>query len=345
MKKLALTIMIAGTILASCNKEVTPGYEGEDLTKVAKITRDKETKEASFKIDIDGKWELYAGPDVEHIDFSAPLLQGEYGGIYALDVPDSVRSYFQLVTEKGRALLAENHLPMEGGYNFRDLGGIKTTDNRYIKWGKLIRSDDMHHLTDADLTYLASLPVTTVVDFRSNDEIKVAPDRLPSTVKASYAYSMTPGNLSDFSTIFELLSTGVDTLMQQMNVELVTDTAAIKRYHDFFALLQNEENIPLLYHCSAGKDRTGMGTALILFALGVDEETILSNYLQSNVYLADKYAQYINEYPQLKPLFEVKREFIEAGINQIKADYGTVENYLRTVLEVDIEKFREMYLY
>lgn len=73
-----------------------------------------------------------------------------------------------------------------------------------------------------------------------------------------------------------------------MNTLLVTDPLCISRYRKLFSLLQNEENIPLMFHCSAGKDRTGMAAALVLSSLGVDEETILDDYLLSNFYLADK---------------------------------------------------------
>ena len=88
-----------------------------------------------------------------------------------------------------------------------------------------------------------------------------------------------------------------------------------------------------------------MGAALVLFALGVDEKTIVDDYLASNIYLGDKYAQYIAKYPNLKPLFEVQKNFIMAGIDRMKKDHGSVEKYLINVLGVDIQKFREMYLY
>ena len=133
--------------------------------------------------------------------------------------------------------------------------------------------------------------------------------------------------------------------MMEINVLLVSDSANIKRYKDYFALLQNEKDVPLLFHCSAGKDRTGMAAALTLFALGVDEETIMNDYLSSNIYLGDKYREYIAKYPALRSLFEVKSEYIQAGIKWMKQEYGTVENYLKKVLNVDISKMKEMYLY
>lgn len=335
-------------LLASCGNsgEVSRAeYAGEDISGVARIVRDKQSKAASLSIEVPGKWTLYAGPSVETIDFSRPLLEGDGAGTFPLAVSDSVRSYFQLITEKGKAILAERHLPMTGGYNFRDLGGFKTTDGRYVKWGKIIRSDDLYHLTEADLTYLASLPLISVVDFRAEAEVSQAPDKLPATTTGHYPYSITPGNLTASMDLSSLSSNKGDSVMMEINIMLVSDTASIKRYTDYFTLLQNEKDIPLLFHCSAGKDRTGMAAALTLFALGVDEETIMKDYLSSNVYLGDKYREYIAKYPALRSLFEVKSEYIQAGIEWVKKEYGTVENYLGKVLHVDTEKLKVMYLY
>ncbi|PXV62237.1 protein-tyrosine phosphatase [Dysgonomonas alginatilytica] len=320
-------------------------YSGKDVSGEAFIIRNKDDKSAIVRIQTADKWLLYSGTSIDNIDFSKPVAEGRGSGIFPLNVPDSVRSYFQFVTPEGKAILAERHLPMEGGYNFRDLGGIKTTDGKFVKWGKIFRSDDLHNLTDGDLRYLSSIPLVSIVDFRSPDEIKRSPDKFPSSVSKDYAYSITPGNLLAAKSLANLKEAQMDSAMMDMNRILVTDSACVNRYKDFFTLLQQEKEVPLMFHCSAGKDRTGMGAALILFALGVDENTIIEDYLSSNIYLDGKYAQYIAQNPNLKPLFEVKKEFIQAGIDEIKKEHGTVENYLTNVLGVDIQKFRERYLY
>jgi len=320
-------------------------FSGKDLMNTAEIVRNKETKSAELKIQTDGKWTIYAGLSADKIDFSKPLAQGEGSGTFPLSVSDSVRSYFQLITEDGKAILAESHLPMAGGYNFRDLGGIRNKDGKYVKWGKILRSDDLHNLTEADLNYLSSIPLKSIVDFRSQQEMEMAPDKVPSSVSEDYPYSINPGNLMAALDMDNLSVPTLDSAMMDMNILLVTDTSAIREYRKFLDLLQNENDVPLMFHCSAGKDRTGMGAALILFSLGVDEETIMNNYLESNKYLGDKYGKYIEQYPDLEPLFQVKSEFLKAGIDQMKKDHGSVENYLKNVLDVDIDKMKEMYLY
>lgn len=348
MKTNLLIIFAVTMLFTSCGNQgeaTRAEYAGEDISGVARIIRDKQTKAASLDMEASGKWRLYSGASVETIDFSKPLLEGEGAGVYPLQVSDSVRSYFQLVTEKGKAILAERHLPMTGGFNFRDLGGIRTTEGRYVKWGKILRSDDLYHLTEADLTYLSSLPLVSVVDFRADAEVNQAPDKLPESVTGHYPYSISPGNLMASMDLSSLSANKGDSVMMEINVMLVSDTASIKRYQDYFALLQNEADIPLLFHCSAGKDRTGMAAALTLFALGVDEETIMKDYLSSNIYLGDKYRDYIAKYPALRSLFEVKSEYIQAGIQWVKNEYGTVANYLEQVLHADLVKLKEMYLY
>lgn len=340
--------MILGSLITTaCTKKETASYSGDDISKDVTIIREKMTKAASLKIFAKGKWALFAGPSVDKIDFSRPIAEGQDSGTFPINVPNDVRSYFQIVTESGNAIVADKHLPMTGGYNFRDMGGYKTTDNKYVKWGKVFRSDDLHNLTDTDLNYLASIPLISIVDFRSGEEIANGADKNPSSVKENYAYSISPGNLMDAVTkdLNSLTPERADQLMMDMNVLLVTDSACIDQYRKYFNLLQNETDVPLMFHCSAGKDRTGMGAALFLYSLGVDEKTIMNDYLASNIYLANKYAKYKAENPALASLFEVKPEFLQAGIDRIKKDHGSVENYLTNVLDVDIAKMKSIYLY
>lgn len=320
-------------------------YEKVDISDFAEIIRDKQTKKASIRINEQCEWALYAGSTVEEIDMTEPVSFGREAGTFRLSVPDSRRSYFRLVTDKGKAVLAERQLPMAGGFNFRDLGGIRAKDGRYIKWGKIFRSGDLNTLTEADLNYLASIPLVSIVDFRSESEIKAAPDKIPSTVREDYAYMISPGNLISSAVNLSMFQNmNMDDVMVRINVMLVTDSASIGRYKDFFALLQNDSAVPLLFHCSAGKDRTGMAAALVLSALGVNEEIIMENYLASNIYLEDKYGEYITRYPEMKPLFGVKEEYLQAGLQRVKSDYGSIESYLINVLDVDTDRLRGMYL-
>ena len=194
------------------------------------------------------------------------------------------------------------HLPMEGGYNFRDLGGIKNLEGKYVRWGKIYRSDELKNLTDNDLKYLQEIPLLSIIDFRSEQEIKSAPDRVPNTVKKVYQFSITPGNLANINNIQSLSKEELVTLMQELNAMLVTENHIVEQYKKFFEVLHTEQEVPVIFHCTAGKDRTGMASALFLAALGVDEETIYENYLESNILLENKYSPYLQKFPNQEPV-------------------------------------------
>ncbi|WP_108822403.1 tyrosine-protein phosphatase [Dysgonomonas sp. Marseille-P4361] len=349
MNKSFFIIILGFFLITSCKKESVQKaeYSGMDISKDVNIIRDKTTKSASMQIYTQGEWSIYGGPSIDQINLESPIAQGTNSGTFPIDVPSQARSYFQVVTEHGKAIAADRHLPMTGGYNFRDLGGYRTQEGKYVKWGKIFRSDDLHNLTKDDLQYLAEIPIVSIVDFRSEEECTQLPDKNPSSVKENYKLSISPGNLMNAFSLSkeDITSEKIDSLMKEMNILLVTDPDCIDRYKKFFELLQSDSDTPLMFHCSAGKDRTGMGAALILSALGVDEQTIMKDYLLSNVYLANKYSKIKAENPNLSSLFEVKSEFLQAGLDRIKKDHGTVENYLTKVLNVDIAKMREIYLY
>lgn len=316
--------------------------KNKTLMTTSSIQRDKNTKKATFISTLTDKWSLYAGPSIDQIDRSKPLLTGKGSGTFLLDIPTDQRYYFELRQDNRSLILSDKHLPMEGGFNFRDLGGYKTKDNQIVKWGKIFRSDDLANLTATDLTYLSSIPLHDVLDFRSPDEIKAGPDKRPQSLQNYIQLSITPGNLTDLTT---LNASQIDEVMKNINREIISDPASIKQYREMFALLQNpSENTPLLYHCTAGKDRTGMATALILFALGVDQQVVFEDYLLSNQYIKEKFADYIKEKPELESLFSVKREFLQAGLDKIVEENGSIENFLTQKLEVDLVAFKQLYL-
>lgn len=251
----------------------------------------------------------------------------------------------QTKTKEGQPMSSDKLLPMEGGYNIRDLGGIETADGRCVKSGLIFRGDELGGLTAKDWEFLSEIPIVTVVDFRSNEEVEANPDNLPESVHNQVFLPISPGNLTmEDMSFLESPEFDGEQFMKDLNVELVSDSASIKQYREFFRLLQHEDCIPLIFHCTAGKDRTGMGAALYLSALGVDEESIFENYLESNKNLEKKYADLIADNPKLAGMMGVKREYLESGLNYIKSTYGSIENYLETVLDVDIALMRQMYL-
>lgn len=345
--KVVLIIITSTFVCHSC-KNTSPDNMAatcHSLPESVKITTDKDTKETTIQIHPGTTWALYANPSPDALDtMPRPTYQGDSTPA-TLHARTLERMYYKLVTPTSAHLFAERHLPMSGGYNFRDLGGIRTRDDRYVRWGKLFRADDLHHLTEADLHYLSSIPVVSVVDFRSQQEIDNAPDKLPASVRDTFDLTIEPGNVRSLMNFSDLDAGRLDSLMTGIYVNLVTDPAFIARYRAFFQLLQDTTRAPLLFHCSAGKDRTGVAAALILYALGVDEATVTRDYLASNAYLGNKYAGELEKHPALRSVLTVKREFLQAAIDRVKQDHGSVERFLEHELNVNLPEFKKAYLY
>ncbi|MCD7969300.1 MAG: tyrosine-protein phosphatase [Alistipes sp.] len=349
MRIYAAAVLLAAisVMLQGCGGNMgtkTTGFSGEDITSTVEILRDRFTKTATVQVNEDTQWALYAGPAVDEIDLREPVEAGKADGEFPVDVDPAVRSFFQAVTPDGKAILAERVLPMAGGFNFRDLGGYRMQDGRYVKWGKLLRSDEMNCLTEEDLVYLASVPLRSVVDFRSEDEISKAPDRLPASVEHHYAYSISPGNLAASMVRMPNAEQG-ERLMEQMNRILVSDPEVVSQYRRFFELLADGEQAPVLFHCTAGKDRTGIAAALILYALGADDRTVMNDYLLSREYSELKYQPIRKRFPDLAPLLTVGESYLGAALDEIRSRYGSVEQYLTDILQVDTARLRELYLY
>ena len=172
-------------------------------------------------------------------------------------------------------------LPLEGGCNFRDFGGYQTQDGRTVRRGLLFRSGVLAHLTDADQQAVQRLGIHTIIDMRREKERVKEPTRWPSaSVRiVHHDHAMDAASLNwivlNQTQSVETAREALISLYQTMPEWLAT------RLHDLFAALAAGE-LPLLLHCSAGKDRTGFGSALILEALGVPRATVLADYVLTN---------------------------------------------------------------
>ncbi|WAW10338.1 tyrosine-protein phosphatase [Oxalobacter vibrioformis] len=228
---------------------------------------------------------------------------------------------------------------LETTWNTRDLGGYNAANGKKVIHGKLFRTDEPSSLSEKDMRTLSAIPLVTLIDFRSIKEQQDKPDRLPENIRRYYFLPITPGKLSDVD------DAKIDeNLMIRIYRELVTDKEAIAQYTEFFRILQADDSAPLAFHCAAGKDRTGVGAALVLYSLGVDDTTIMKDYLQSASYIHEKYADILKQKPAYAPLLAVKREYLQAAIDTIRNHYGSMDNYLQKVLQVNISRMQEKYL-
>ncbi len=230
-------------------------------------------------------------------------------------------------------------LPLEGAYNVRDLGGYTGAEGKTVKWRTVIRSGDLNKLTGADLEYLAAIPIVSYVDFRDSNEIKAAPDRRPASLKHDFLIPVEAGSVVELK---DLRSGNTGDLLVWGNQMFVRDFQP--EFRRFMQILADPANTPLLFHCSAGKDRTGFAAAMFLSSLGVDRETVIEDYMLSAELLRDKYAADVAKYPELGPLMTVQRRYIEGAFEVIDTEYGGVENYLTEYLGVDLALMQSLYL-
>ena len=239
---------------------------------------------------------------------------------------------------------------LEGAINFRDLGGYSNTEYRKIKWGKVYRSADISKLTDSDMEELKHRKIYTVIDFRGQSEAEKAPDRLLPGAD----YLLLPagsGNTNDLAAFTKDHVSGVNVM-----VDFYSDISFFReKYRPFFQkLLTLPDSSAILFHCTAGKDRTGIAAALLLYALDIPMETILSDYTSTNKYRKEENEQMINymvsggvDRQMAIQIMDANPQYLQSTFNAIKKEYGSVELFLYKELGVGEEAkliLREKYL-
>ena len=221
---------------------------------------------------------------------------------------------------------------LQGATNFRDLGGYPGHGGRPLRWRRLFRSDHLGGLTATDHKTLATLGLGRSFDFRGEAERAAMPYQLPGAVQHPLAIEPTvvhqmqalvaAGNPLDAVTVVGL--------MNDLYRSLVNDQT--HRFAELFEHLLAAE-APLMFHCTAGKDRTGVAAALILLALGVPRDVVLQDYLLTNlVYRHPPLPQASNptDTPAdvLAVLWRVQAGFLQAALQVIDTDHGGIDRYL-----------------
>lgn len=230
-------------------------------------------------------------------------------------------------------------ITLEGAYNVRDLGGFATGDGGTVKKGLLFRSDELSGLTEADLSRLGSLGIKTIADFRAKAEIARAKNsriRQVRTVELNI-------DCGDSRAILLAIDNGNGSqAMKNVNRSLVRDYSQI--FREFFSLISDKENLPLLFHCTAGKDRTGFAAAMFLSALGVSREDIFNDYMLSASGVKKKFSAALLAMPALAPVVAVRADYLLAAFEEIEANFGSLKDYLTTRLGVDMDKMRDIFV-
>lgn len=297
---------------------------------------------------------------------AARLSAGDRDGRHDVAAPKAERVYFLLRDSRtgDTVRVAERLVPLERGSNFRDVGGYPAAGGKHVRWGMIYRSGATPVLSETDLHAVHGLGLANLVDLRSIEERQLAPTRIDGVPYNAVGYSM--------NEIFSAMRPAGEA----DNAPVRNGSALYRRMPEMLApqmrvlfsrLLAKEG--PVAYNCSAGQDRTGFATAVILSALGVTRETIVRDYHLSTTYRQPQFemakfdpaafpdnaaAKMFSRYRDApseakpKPLKEADgTAFISAALDEIDRTYGSVETYLDKVAGVDandIAALRAAYL-
>lgn len=256
---------------------------------------------------------------------------------------DRVRPYFIITVAGSDQILAKTAvrlLPLEGGRNFRDIGGYRTEDGRVTKWGKVFRSGAMSGITADDYAFLDALRIQVVCDFRSVAERQ----QDPTDWKAGNIDYFSWDDVADVSSSVQTLVPSAEMNAGQMMAAgypdyLVEHGEKYKQVLD--SMLADE--VPLAFNCSAGKDRAGMATALVLSVLGVPRDTIVHDYSLSDDYVdymsvfasqfedSDSPYHYLAQLPEdsLRALMASDPSYMEMALDEVERRYGSMQDFVR----------------
>ncbi|WP_416311507.1 tyrosine-protein phosphatase [Pseudomonas sp. W03] len=230
-----------------------------------------------------------------------------------------------------------------GADNFRDVAGTTqadvTANGGVMRSGVFYRSNALT-LKGNDKAILEGLGIGEIFDLRTPGEIAQAPDVLPAGARYQNINIIGGEQVNPPLTSPE----AAREWMRDLNRDFVTDAGQRARYHDLFMELASAED-PVIFHCTSGKDRTGWTAAMLQSIAGVDSATIMQDYLATNSYSAGSIsatlAKLSSRAPALAsvyaPLLGVEESYLQAGLDQITQDYGTVDNYLKEGLGLDQE--------
>lgn len=235
--------------------------------------------------------------------------------------------------------------------NFRDLGGVETCDGRKVKKGIFFRASNLYNLGEEDINFIKSLNIKCIFDYRTDEEA----EKYPTTRIEGIKYIRVPAfNMPIF------MQKSEDTQMQTQIIEKISNNEMYDMmlklysslpvcnasYKKLVELIQDPNQLGFLSQCTSGKDRTGVGTAIIYMILGVDRETIMKDYLESNNYAKIQIEDMKNKFPDLKGvpyeyinnMMGVNANYLLRVYNIIDSKYKSVEEYLYEEFELTSDK-------
>ncbi|NGN62715.1 tyrosine-protein phosphatase [Streptomyces sp. A7024] len=306
--------------------------------------------EATVEQGDDGSYTVkWSAPGVRKVAVRAngrTVARGDgHDSVVVRGLPAADRQWFDIVPDHGGSLrLADRLIKLEGTVNFRDAGGYRTRDGHWVKMGEIYRSDSLEKLTEADLAKLERLGIRAVYDLRMKSERAQAPDKIPAGAEHIVADVLAG---SDTFTAMPKTAAEAEQMMIDGEKFMVSGDTARTAYASVFSGIRDEDDRAVLFHCTAGKDRTGWSAAALLIALGVPRDTVMKDYLASNDYRRAANEAALAQLPPeqakiYKPLLDVRPEYLNAGFTEVQDTYGSFSRYANKALGLDTRELRDL---
>ena len=293
--------------------------------------------------------QIFAGTDPQHVGRSHLVAEGPGSGRAQVDhLPDAVRWYFEFVPDVGEPLtLADRSLHLSSASNFRDVGGYRTRDGLWVRMGVAYRSNGLGALTPADYERVGELGIRLVCDLRRDEERRGQPDpTLPHSQAVVADVVADSGDIQhSMATLAALMRAGdragAIEHVKSVYRGFVSLPSARAGYRLLFERLADHEDLPTVFHCTAGKDRTGWAQAVLLTLLGVPRETILQDYELTDRYLSDAALEQIRRLiPDADPaawhvILAADPAYLDAAFTEVRRRYGSFDAYLHDGLGLD----------
>lgn len=244
--------------------------------------------------------------------------------------------------------------------NLRDLGGYKTKDGKTIARGLVYRCNQLSGISPEDMEKLAQLNLKNAYDLRTKAERDARPEELPDGVNyvvldvladsPQAGPAMLEKLMADPQAANEELGGGkVEEGFKASYREFVSLPSAQREFSKLYLGLGDKTQLPALFHCTTGKDRTGWAAAAFLTLMGVPKDTVYEDYLRSNDYILPMYKKHIDAFvagggdPEIpKAILGVKTEYLDAAFDEMETKYGTIENYFSEALGIDTAQQKAM---
>jgi protein-tyrosine phosphatase len=303
----------------------------------------------------DGLMKLYVS---DNPDMSQPSPAGYapiHDGVMTYITNDNIsRKYFRLLFDDTyERTVASRSLLMDSVQNFRDMGGYFSDHPRSTRWGKVYRSGEITRLSERDILRLNELNIKTVIDLRTEQEAALSPAVYSGVQVVHIPVPVNMDNIKKRIMEGRVRKGDGSLFMQDMYLRFIEPDNA-RAFAQALQIFLDENNYPILFHCSLGKDRTGFLASLLLSALDVPEETIIGDYVATNDFIdLRRYASLVqgmdtDAQEAMTVILSANETFLDLVLRKIKKKYGSVAHYLSEEMQLtdkQKEKLKDILLF